>query len=153
MLLIILALILIHGGIINRLEKILVQSFSNAPWTKRPLCTNDGYDCFGMPSGHAEVAILIAVLLFMIMRNDSRYIFVVLVALLVCIQRVVHKRHTILQVIVGGLLGLFYGLLYISLGIENTFIVSFIITILLVIHIKTFSSLSINVGPQQMYLI
>jgi membrane-associated phospholipid phosphatase len=97
---------LIHAAIINPSEKQLVRTLSgDAIWTKRP--TGEPY---GMPSGHAESLTVLAYILYK--KGIINGWVCTSIITLVGIQRIVYKRHTLLQVIAGTCLGLLYGHLY-----------------------------------------
>ena len=86
----------------------------NKDYSPRPNCTEDAVKCLGMPSGHAEVAAMLAYFLY-----SKRIIsapIMVLGVVLVCLQRVAASRHTVLQTVVGVGLGLCYALLYLNLS-------------------------------------
>jgi membrane-associated phospholipid phosphatase len=96
----------IHASIINPSEKQIVRTLSNdAIWAKRP--TGEPY---GMPSGHAETATVLAYLLYQ--KNIISGWGCTFVITIVGIQRIVYNRHTLLQVVAGTCLGLLYGHIY-----------------------------------------
>jgi len=72
---------------------------------------------YGMPSGHSVESMLISVFLAMyILKNHKktikRHILVIIVLAIgisVCVSRVVFGCHTVLQIIIGGLIGSFSG--------------------------------------------
>jgi len=97
---------LIHAAIINPSEKQIVRTLSNdAVWAKRPMG-----EPYGMPSGHAESFTVLAYILYK--KGIIKDWMCVSIITLVGIQRIVYKRHTLLQVIVGTCLGLVYGHIY-----------------------------------------
>jgi len=78
---------------------------------------------FGMPSGHAQTFAFCCLFAFFVVSSttsrmhsipsDKELFFPYLLFLawiLTCLQRVIAKRHTILQVIMGSLVGFFFGL-------------------------------------------
>ena len=76
-----------------------------------------------MPSGHSLEAMLISVFLIMYvnknhkngLKKDILMISILLIGLGVCISRVILGCHTILQIIIGGVLGSvigYYGFIY-----------------------------------------
>lgn len=108
---------LAHFALINPLEKIVVQTITNESWTKRPsaVCQKSiTFGCYGMPSGHAETIMIIVILLSKM--NILPLVVLVIVAVGVCAERVINKKHTIMQVLVGASIGTLYGLLYASLS-------------------------------------
>jgi membrane-associated phospholipid phosphatase len=97
---------LIHYTIINPAEKQAVRTLSgDAIWAKRP--TGEPY---GMPSGHAETAAVLAYLMYKkgLINGWACAAIITLIGL----QRIVYNRHTLLQVIVGTCLGLLYAHIY-----------------------------------------
>ena len=63
------------------------------------------FDIFGMPSGHAQASLFSTIFIFLSMRQNNLLYFYLLFSLLIISQRVVFKYHTILQVIVGAIIG------------------------------------------------
>ena len=109
--LIISIIFLYHFLIQNGLEKLFCQNFFNNDSIKRPLknCNNKLYtslNCIGMPSGHAEIATIIFLLLYFY-KYISLTVCIILI-LLISMQRVITNMHTIQQVIVGIIFGFLY---------------------------------------------
>jgi len=109
-----LALATVHAAVVNKLEKQFVQlRWGHHEWTMRPtpMCkaSNDP-SCFGMPSGHAEFATITLGLLYLwgVVPPSLAVIGILLMGL----QRVLWNRHTVLQVVIGTLIGYFYVILY-----------------------------------------
>jgi membrane-associated phospholipid phosphatase len=105
---------LYHYLIQNGLEKQFSMEYLNCKYFKRPLneCihNNKNFKCIGMPSRHAEIASIIAFLMY-------SYNFISLPICLIFIsifaaQRVIKHFHTIFQVIVGIFLGYIYASIY-----------------------------------------
>jgi len=104
-----------HISIQNGLEKIFFQTYFNFDDIKRPSenCNNLNYEalnCVGMPSGHAETATILFVLLYL-----YKYIPLSISLFFIAffsIQRIIANRHTILQVIVGIFFGFIYSQIY-----------------------------------------
>lgn len=71
---------------------------------KNTLCINrpNGYN-YGMPSGHSQ---FMGLILFLYPN-----IFILILTILIMIQRVYKNYHSINQIIVGFLVGYFFGLL------------------------------------------
>ena len=73
---------------------------------------------YGMPSGHSVESMLISVFLVMyILKNHEKsmkrnilIILVLVIGMSVCISRVVLGCHTVLQIIIGGIIGSVIGL-------------------------------------------
>ena len=97
---------LIHAAVINPSEKQIIRNLSNdALWAKRPTGVP-----YGMPSGHAESFTVLAYMLYK--KGIINGWVCAAIITLVGIQRIVYKRHTLLQVIAGTCLGLLYGHIY-----------------------------------------
>ena len=58
-----------------------------------------------MPSGHAQSSIFSTVFIYLSLRQENLLYFYALFSLLIISQRVVFNYHTILQVIVGAIVG------------------------------------------------
>jgi membrane-associated phospholipid phosphatase len=67
------------------------------------------YDRFGMPSGHAENVFYSTVFIYFASVNSNWLIFYLLISLNTIYQRVKYKNHTVLQVIVGSIVGSMMG--------------------------------------------
>lgn len=63
------------------------------------------FNIFGMPSGHAQSSIFSTVFIYLSLRQENLLYFYALFSLLIISQRVVFNYHTILQVIVGAIVG------------------------------------------------
>lgn len=119
----------VTSGIINKLEKIIVQKiWGSHPITDRPVYTNgldigpilDIPDRYGMPSGHTETTALICTMLWWYGVIDI--VLAGMIIAFVGLQRITVDRHTPLQVVVGGFLGVMYGSLYSYLGVEKVIV-------------------------------
>jgi membrane-associated phospholipid phosphatase len=69
------------------------------------------YDVFGMPSGHAQTIAFTTAFVFLTIQNDMFSGFCVLISLLTIWQRVHYNYHTVLQVIMGSIVGLLFAYL------------------------------------------
>lgn len=67
------------------------------------------HDIFGMPSGHTQSAIYSTTFVFLALKDYKILILYVFISLITMCQRVYYKWHTILQVIVGGIIGFIFG--------------------------------------------
>lgn len=114
----IIAIIIIYDHIIlNGIEKMCFNAFFDYKLIKRPslrceTIENVTLKCVGMPSGHAQSITIFALLLFYyryISFNTS-----ILLIILISLQRVFSKAHTILQVLTGIIVGSMYSYIYIS---------------------------------------
>ena len=115
-----------NSGVINKLEKMLVQQiWGSHPLTDRPKYSDgldigpilDVPDRYGMPSGHTETTALVCSMLYYYGLIDGAFAFVV--TAFVGMHRITVDRHTPLQVMVGGVLGMLYGGLYSCVGTES----------------------------------
>jgi membrane-associated phospholipid phosphatase len=64
------------------------------------------YDIFGMPSGHTQSVIYSTVYNYLVFRENQMTVCFLVISLLTMFQRVVYNHHTVLQVIVGGIIGI-----------------------------------------------
>ena len=77
------------------------------------------YDMFGMPSGHSQSVFFSTAFIYLsLKKNNIAYIYLA-ISLLTMLQRVVYNHHTVLQVIVGGLIGSAVGYLFYYLSSEK----------------------------------
>jgi len=67
------------------------------------------YDIFGMPSGHSQSSLFSTVFIYLSFRKNNWLYFYLLVSILTMCQRVSYKYHTILQVLIGAVVGAFFG--------------------------------------------
>lgn len=70
-----------------------------------------GHDKFGMPSGHAQNCAYCLTFITMTLNSPAITGIYSVITLLSCIQRYVYKNHTVLQLIIGLLVGLTFGFL------------------------------------------
>ena len=63
------------------------------------------FNIFGMPSGHAQTSFFSAIFIFLSTKKLNLLYIYLLFSLLIMIQRVYFNYHTILQVIVGAIVG------------------------------------------------
>ena len=67
------------------------------------------YSIFGMPSAHTQSCLFYTVFVFMCLGQYNILGVYVLISLLTAYQRIKHNHHTLLQVLVGGIVGIFVG--------------------------------------------
>ena len=120
----------VSGFILNNILNIMLKLF-----IKEPRPTNDqktieiainngfriGFDKFGMPSGHAQNCGYFLVFIIMTIHNPliiSMYIVITIISLS---QRYLYNNHTILQLIIGLLIG--SGFAYLTYSLGNKFII------------------------------
>lgn len=75
-----------------------------------------GSPCRGMPSGHTETAAIFACVLFQ--SGELSWLAALAVILIMGAHRILFARHNEIQVVVGALLGIFYGTLYYKTGLS-----------------------------------
>ena len=68
-----------------------------------------GSQVYGMPSGHAQTAFYCLAFILLSLHNWKITVFYILLSLLTCYQRYVYKEHTLWQIVIGALVGLFIG--------------------------------------------
>jgi len=67
------------------------------------------FDIFGMPSGHVQSVFFSTVFVYLSLQKTSILYFYLAISFISMIQRVVYNYHTILQVIVGSIVGGLFG--------------------------------------------
>ena len=67
------------------------------------------YDIFGMPSGHSQSCLFSAVFIYFSLKNIYILFFYLLISLITIIQRIVYDYHTVLQIIIGSIIGAGFG--------------------------------------------
>ena len=84
-----------------------VKKFNLALTNGKRFFFKDGvpFNIFGMPSGHAQSAFFSTTFIYLSLRHENLFYFYLLFSLLILLQRVVFYYHTILQVIVGSVVG------------------------------------------------
>jgi membrane-associated phospholipid phosphatase len=73
--------------------------------------TRDGmpYDIYGMPSGHAQEVFFSTIYNYLVLRDIKISIGFIIISFITIIQRVLYNHHTLLQVIIGSILGIIIG--------------------------------------------
>jgi hypoxanthine phosphoribosyltransferase len=137
LLVIIIIIILYHFTIQNGLEKMCFERFINFEDIKRPIYkknnTHKTLSYLGMPSGHAEVATIIFLLLYY-----HKYIslpIAIISIFIFSIQRVISNMHTFSQIFFGIFFGIIYFCIYAFMGAP--FFIVICISILLILTIFT----------------
>ena len=77
------------------------------------------HDIFGMPSGHAQSALFSTAFIYLSLRKMNLLYTYLFVSLLTMIQRVQFNHHTLLQVIVGAIIGCGFGYFMYGLAREK----------------------------------
>lgn len=68
-----------------------------------------GFDRFGMPSGHSQSVFFSLMFIYLTFKNANITIFYLVISLLTIYQRVKFKNHTISQVVAGLFVGSLFG--------------------------------------------
>jgi membrane-associated phospholipid phosphatase len=120
----------IIGFIFNNILNIILKLF-----IKEPRPTTDqkaieigvvngariGFDKFGMPSGHAQNCGYCLAFIIMTLNNHFITTLYLVVSVISLFQRYLYNNHTILQLIIGLIIGTFFG--YFIYIIANKYIV------------------------------
>ena len=139
-LLIIFIIFLYDHFLLNALEKQFCDLFfTDKREIKRPLpsCSPDllrkhFFHCLGMPSGHAQSATIVSLLLYH--YGFFSWFVAAIIVFVICIQRVVSRMHTPLQVLVGFVLGLIYACIYIVGNLSyKCFVIIFVIAVAMIL--------------------
>jgi membrane-associated phospholipid phosphatase len=105
-----------HYLIHNDLEKTISKTYFEYNDIRRPLnkCNTEinssRLSCTGMPSGHAETISIICILLYL--YNFIPLWLSIIIIMIVSFQRIISNKHTLIQVLIGSLLGLIYATIY-----------------------------------------
>lgn len=67
------------------------------------------YDIYGMPSGHSQSVLFSTIFIYFAFHNIKLTIIYLLISIITVSQRVIENHHTVLQVIVGSMIGLIIG--------------------------------------------
>ena len=119
----------LQGFIFNNILNILLKLFfkeprpSNKMQIQKLAIANEfplNFNNYGMPSGHAENCGFFLSYCILVFQNDYITVLYLIITLITLLQRFVNKNHTILQLCVGFLLGIFIG--YLTYLLANKFI-------------------------------
>jgi membrane-associated phospholipid phosphatase len=77
------------------------------------------FDVYGMPSGHAQLCFYSTVFIYLVFKNTNITIFYIIISLITMYQRLKYKNHTLLQVIIGALVGGLFSYLVFELTKKN----------------------------------
>jgi membrane-associated phospholipid phosphatase len=77
------------------------------------------FDIFGMPSGHAQMALYMTVFIYLSLKHTNLLCLYLAFYLLICYQRVNSEYHSMLQVIVGSIVGSIFAYIVYQLAREN----------------------------------
>lgn len=137
-----LIVVMYHHDVQNVVEKRFCLEYFGYNNVKRPLSGNimmDSSDNLGMPSGHAESATIMFLLLYFY-GYISLPVSIILI-FLISLQRVLKQKHTIAQVIVGTICGIIYSYIYKS---YNFSIFSFLIVVSITLLLTALICYKIN---------
>jgi membrane-associated phospholipid phosphatase len=80
------------------------------------IALNKGYrfsfDKYGMPSGHAENCAYSLSFIYFVMKNANITFIYFLLTIMTIMQRYMYNNHTILQLLVGFIIGIIIGMLF-----------------------------------------
>ena len=74
------------------------------------------YDIFGMPSGHSQSSLFSSIFIYFSLKKLNILYLYLFISLITMAQRVSYNYHTVFQVIVGALVGAFFGYFVFSLA-------------------------------------
>lgn len=77
------------------------------------------FDIFGMPSGHAQSTLFSTVFIYLSLNHKNIMYLYLFISLLSCYQRVSYNYHSILQIIVGAIVGFGFGYFVYQLAREK----------------------------------
>uniref|UniRef100_A0A6C0ER22 Phosphatidic acid phosphatase type 2/haloperoxidase domain-containing protein n=1 Tax=viral metagenome TaxID=1070528 RepID=A0A6C0ER22_9ZZZZ len=66
------------------------------------------HDIFGMPSGHTQSAVFSSVYIYLSLRQVKVFVFYLVISLITIYQRIKYNYHTLLQTIIGGIIGIMF---------------------------------------------
>jgi len=132
-----------HSVIQNRIEKKFFKTYFDSNLIKRPTkkCFIDNSDnCIGMPSGHSEVVTIFAALLYF--YNIVPLWGALFIIFVFSLQRIFTMKHSMLQVVIGSLIGYLYAILYKLFNLSLfSFSIVLSIGVFLLISIHFYSSI------------
>jgi membrane-associated phospholipid phosphatase len=67
------------------------------------------FDKYGMPSGHVQKAFFSTIFICLAIKDIKIKLIFIAISLIICYQRVSFKNHTLLQVVVGAIVGSLLG--------------------------------------------
>jgi len=67
------------------------------------------YDIFGMPSGHSQSVLMSTIFIYLSLHDIKIALLYLFITSVTLIQRVIENHHTVLQVLIGSIIGLALG--------------------------------------------
>lgn len=77
------------------------------------------HDMFGMPSGHSQSVMFSTIFVFLSLKNYKILYLYLFISIITMCQRIYYNHHTLIQVIAGDMVGLFFGYLMFYLCKKN----------------------------------
>jgi membrane-associated phospholipid phosphatase len=77
------------------------------------------FDIFGMPSGHAQSSLFSTIFIYLSLNHKNIMYLYLFISLISCYQRVSFNYHSILQIIVGAIIGAWFGYFVYQLAREK----------------------------------
>ena len=77
------------------------------------------YDICGMPSGHTQTAFFSTVFIYLSLKNKYITFIYLIISLITMYQRVINKKHTLVQVIVGSFVGALFAFIMFYFAKQN----------------------------------
>jgi hypothetical protein len=120
------AVLMMHIILINPLEKMIMHNDNLI--NMRPVCLDKGvktksFECMGTPSGHMETWIILLFFLAMswkVTNNVWVWLLMGSTIVMMALHRIHTRRHNLYQVAIGSLLGVCYGLVYMSIKLDRS---------------------------------
>jgi membrane-associated phospholipid phosphatase len=78
-----------------------------------------GFDKYGMPSGHAQICGFCLAFMTMLFKRPSISLLYLIISIITMYQRYIYNNHTIMQLIVGFIIGIGTGIMVYLLGHKN----------------------------------
>jgi membrane-associated phospholipid phosphatase len=77
------------------------------------------YDIFGMPSGHSQSVLMSTIFIYLSLHDIKITLLYLIISIITITQRVVDKHHTVLQVIIGSIIGCVIGYIAFFMSHKN----------------------------------
>jgi membrane-associated phospholipid phosphatase len=77
------------------------------------------HDIYGMPSGHAESCLYSTLFIYLALKQKNILYFYLAISIITMAQRVIYNMHTVIQVIVGAIVGGLFGYCIYKLARSN----------------------------------